>query len=416
MDDKEKDKKRMQRALDDLEKEMQKQAELEETKTRLKDAMDKVRHTSMKNIIYSPAWITYGPEKVPIISRGTLTLIQGKAGAHKSRLAESLCSLLLSNGRKDILGFSRYKLAAGYSVCYVDTERNTLEDFPAAIQRIRAGAGYGPQDDTPDFYPASIKMEDRGSRLDAVKAIIEIVQDDMADRGAKLQDLLIVLDVISDCVRSFNNDSDSNEFYDYLNRLCETYGTAFLMVLHENPGTEKARGHLGTEGLNKVNTQLQIGYEKSEGGEDSDIIKLKFLKTRNAKRPETQYLQFRDHGLIEADPGKVKEVLAAKAKAGALEMAAEALESYFSEQHLSTAVPQKTLVSALSIALQTSEKTALRRLEELVSSGYKINSPDYRMCTLVATRTPGKATMYYLSPIGEDTEGSSKADNEDLPF
>ena len=414
MDDKEKDKKRMQRALDDLEKEMQKQAELEETKTRLKEAMDKVRHTSMKNIIYSPAWITYGPEKVPIISRGTLTLIQGKAGAHKSRLAESLCSLLLSNGRKDILGFSRYKLAAGYSVCYVDTERNTLEDFPAAIQRIRAGAGYGPQDDTPDFYPASIKMEDRGSRLDAVKAIIEIVQDDMADRGAKLQDLLIVLDVISDCVRSFNNDSDSNEFYDYLNRLCETYGTAFLLVLHENPGTEKARGHLGTEGLNKVNTQLQIGYEKSEGGEDSDIIKLKFLKTRNAKRPETQYLQFKDHGLIEADPAKVKEVLAAKAKAGALEMAAEALERFFIGK---TTITHQELINELMKELEVSERTARYRVQDLIKTGYRIMNEAGKPCCLTATATRGRATVYELS-LATDATGEAGGDytSDDIPF
>lgn len=404
----------MQRALDDLEKEMQKQAELEETKTRLKEAMDKVRHTSMKNIIYSPAWITYGPEKVPIISRGTLTLIQGKAGAHKSRLAESLCSLLLSNGRRDVLGFSRYKLAAGYSVCYVDTERNTLEDFPAAIQRIRAGAGYGPQDDTPDFYPASIKMEDRGSRLDAVKAIIEIVQDDMADRGAKLQDLLIVLDVISDCVRSFNNDSDSNEFYDYLNRLCETYGTAFLMVLHENPGTEKARGHLGTEGLNKVNTQLQIGYEKSEGGEDSDIIKLKFLKTRNAKRPETQYLQFKDHGLIEADPAKVKEVLAAKAKAGALEMAAEALERFFIGK---TTITHQELINELMKELEVSERTARYRVQDLIKTGYRIMNEAGKPCCLTATATRGRATVYELS-LATDATGEAGGDytSDDIPF
>jgi hypothetical protein len=414
MDDKEKDKKRMQRALDDLEREMQKQAELEETKTRLKEAMDKVRHTSMKNIIYSPAWITYGPEKVPIISRGTLTLIQGKAGAHKSRLAESLCSLLLSNGRKDILGFSRYKLAAGYSVCYVDTERNTLEDFPAAIQRIRAGAGYGPQDDTPDFYPASIKMEDRGSRLDAVKAIIEIVQDNQADRGAKLQDLLIVLDVISDCVRSFNNDSDSNEFYDYLNRLCETYGTAFLLVLHENPGTEKARGHLGTEGLNKVNTQLQIGYEKSEGGEDSDIIKLKFLKTRNAKRPDTQYLQFRDHGLIEADPGKVKEVLAAKAKAGALEMAAEALERFFIGK---TTVNHQELINELMKELEVSERTARYRVQDLIKTGYRIMNEAGKPCCLTATATRGRATVYELIPATDATgEAGGDYTSDDIPF
>ena len=406
---------RMQRAMDDLEKEMQRQAEREEAKTRLREGMEKLKITASKKIVYSPPWVNLGP--VPVIARGTLALIQGKAGAHKSRFAETIAELLLSDGKKDFLGFTRYKMATGYCICYVDTERSTVEDFPSAIQRIREGAGYGPQQDLPNFYPFSIKMEKRDDRLDAVKDIIEIVQDDMQDRGAGYMDLLIILDVITDCVRSFNNDSDANEFYDYVNRLCESYGVAFLLVIHENPGAEKARGHLGTEGLNKVNTQMQIGYEKNDGGEESDLIKLKFLKTRNAKKPEPIYFQFKDHNLAAADPGRVKEVLSDKAKAGNMELAAEALERIFSGKDDAINITKQDILTQLAAEAGISERTAERRVNDIISSGYILTDRQGRACNLIAQRATGKPTLYGLALASKITsEGPGDYSTDDIPF
>jgi hypothetical protein len=105
--------------------------------------------------------------------------------------------------------------------------------------------------------------------------------------------LLVILDVVTDCVKSFNNDADALSLFDYIGNLCEDHGTAFLLLLHENPGAgEKARGHVGTEALNKANTQIQIGYERKRKREDSQLIKLKFLKCRNGAKPSPVYFQF----------------------------------------------------------------------------------------------------------------------------
>jgi len=402
--------KKRTRAHEDAEKRVAEAASKREMLDRLKWSSDDLKIKAAGKIVFLPAWVTLGD--VPIISRGTINLIQGKAGAHKSRFAETLAGLLLSDGRKDFLGFKRYRGSEGYCVAYVDTERNCLEDFPAAIQRIRTAAGYRPTEDTPNFYPVSIKQETREDRLTAVRTWIDHVQDDMYNRGVGDWNLFVVLDVVTDCARSFNNDSDSLLLFDYIGNLCEDTGAAFLLLLHENPGTEKARGHIGTEGLNKANTQIQIGYERKENGEDTELIKVKFLKTRNAAKPEPLYFQFSrtEGGLVAADKERVREVLAEKTKAGNIEIAAEAMERVMAGRG---EITKQDILTLLAAEAGISERTAERRVNDLISTGYTLRDDQGRACVLIATRATGRATTYTLQPSNEG-KGSDK--DGDLPF
>ena len=49
---------------------------------------------------------------------------------------------------------------------------------------------------------------------------------------------------------------------DLPNSTINTYDITFLCIIHENPYQEKARGHLGTELINKSSTALSINIEK----------------------------------------------------------------------------------------------------------------------------------------------------------
>lgn len=402
--------KKRTRAQEEAQRKVEEAAQKRQMLDRLKWNSDDLKIRAAGKIVFLPAWITLGD--VPIISRGTINLIQGKAGAHKSRFAETLAALLLSDGRKDFLGFKRYRGAEGYCVGYVDTERNCLEDFPAAIQRIRTAAGYRPTEDTPNFYPVSIKQEAREDRLTAVRTWIDHIQEDMHGRGVGDWNLFVILDVVTDCARSFNNDSDSLLLFDYIGNLCEDTGAAFLLLLHENPGTEKARGHIGTEGLNKANSQIQIGYERKENGEDTELVKVKFLKTRNAAKPEPLYFQFSkaEGGLVAADKERVREVLSEKTKAGNLEIAAEAMERVMAGRG---DIAKQDILLLLAAEAGISERTAERRINDLISSGYTLRDDQGRACTLIATRATGRATTYKLHLISEAGATDTGAD---VPF
>jgi hypothetical protein len=400
----------------ELEKEMLEQEEIDDMINELRHYSNLIGEAARKDIVYGAPWISYND--APIIADGSVTLIQGKAKSHKSRLAETFCSLLLSPGKKQAMGFKRYAMNTGYCVAYIDTERAMGTDFAAALQRIKQGAGYSKTEQLDNLMWYSIKMAKREKRLLATKAVIQDARSIMQERGLKHYGLLVVLDVISDCVRSFNNDSDANEFYDYIGMLCETYGVSFLLILHENPGSDKARGHLGSEGMNKASSLIQIGYEKDSGGENTDLIKIKILANRNSGHLPPNYVQFKEGHLTAADPGRVKEVTSEKAKAGSLELAAEALERIFSGK---TTMLHQELVSELLKELGVSERTVRNRIQDIMISGYAIADDKGRKCALTAQRHSGKATVYELTPgahqAGERADGEGIGLNDvELPF
>src|SRR5690606_34054536 len=72
----------------------------------------------------------------PVIYPKTINVIQGKAGVHKSRLAETICASLLKrpNTHTDLLDFHTDKFKH-YAVVYVDTERNLSDQLPYALQQ-----------------------------------------------------------------------------------------------------------------------------------------------------------------------------------------------------------------------------------------------------------------------------------------
>jgi hypothetical protein len=348
-------------------------------------------------IIWTPAWISL--EDAPIFSKGTINVIQGKAGVHKSRLAETLCSLLLSpTGKGDYLGFARYNLGVGYYVAYIDTERNTQEHYPAAVQRIRERAGLDKKADNGKFYPVSIKQVQRVERQEAVKTWIAYVRDLMGKKGVGDWGLFVVLDVVTDCVASFNREDETLALFDYLGDLCEVHKVTFLLIIHENPGSEKARGHTGTEAMNKADTQMQISYEAGGNGEDSDLIKIRFLKTRNAARPTPVYLQYSKDagGLIKADHDMVNEHVKSRTKNNDMEPLIDKLTELFDR---SDKVPRKELIASLIETFGWVENTVLTKVGKVADSKITILDKTGKKCHVVKTGDgPGKPVFYYLEP------------------
>lgn len=386
---------------------------------KLKKSNEQIIKAAAQDIVFTPAWIKF--EDAPIFSRGTINVIQGKAGVHKSRLAETLCALLLAsiNSNRDFLGFTKHIFGAGFCVGYIDTERNTQEHFPAAVQRIRERAGLDKRTDNGKFFPVSIKGIDRRERLEAVKAWITHIRETMP---AKNWNLFIVLDVVTDCVASFNRDDESLALFDYLGRLCEDEGVTFLLVLHENPGSDKARGHTGTEAMNKADTQIQIGYDAGPG-EDTDLIKVRFLKTRNAARPKPLYLQFskEENGLVLADESEVNSHLERKKKKKDHTILVDRLMQIFDK---CDEISQKDLLKEL--ADLWSENTLKEKLGMVITEKLPIQTKDGKKCLLAKTTTPGKYSMYFLDPLTtpkEAPESSLQTDDDysvlesdDCPF
>lgn len=255
-----------------------------------------------RNVVFSPPLISR--VDTGIIGRGTINIIQGAYGSHKSRLAELLASLMLTTNPHDpqFLGFERAALER-FCVCYIDTERNQSEELPFAIQGIKLKAGFTLADQPAEFRFTSIKALERSHRFDAIEAFISDV------RAKTTLHLFCLIDVVTDAVGDFNDAKESMRLYDFIGNLCDRHNATFLLVIHQNPGTEKARGHTGTEAANKASTALQIGFEKDSSGNDTDLIRLRYLKLRRGKRPEPVYLQYSEDakGLVLADASQIAD-------------------------------------------------------------------------------------------------------------
>ncbi|MBB6126950.1 P-loop NTPase family protein [Mucilaginibacter lappiensis] len=78
---------------------------------------------------------------------------------------------------------------------------------------------------------------------------------------------LVVVDGIRDLVFDINNPEEATNRTGDLMRWAEIYDCHILNILHQNKGNEHARGHLGTEMINKSESVIKV-----EVGEDKFII------------------------------------------------------------------------------------------------------------------------------------------------
>ncbi len=244
----------------------------------------------------------------PIISRGnlgviypnTIVVVQGKKGVHKSRLSETLCICLLHiNYLINLIGFTR-ELIKQVMLLYVDTERNQNDQLPWAMQQIRKKSGYPIDKNPPQFDCISLVDIARKNRFETLKNYIEYKQKEFPNFQ-----FVIVLDVVTDCIENFNDPKESLKLIDLMNELINQNDVTFICVIHENPGGEKARGHLGTEIINKASQVIQIAFD----GDSKDLIMLKFLHSRNTRQIDSVYLRYDDEvkGLVEADADLIKQ-------------------------------------------------------------------------------------------------------------
>jgi archaellum biogenesis ATPase FlaH len=209
-----------------------------------------------------------------ILYPNTLNFIQGKSGTHKSRLAGELVSGLLNQAnRSNPLKLRLHPhFRNGVTVLYVDTERNVADQFPRAMQSILGNAGC--LLDHAQFRILSLAAEfSRKERVEALKLVIEEIRKTSADH------LVVFIDVITDLVQNFNEPQQCMELIDYQNQLVNQHDVTFVNVIHENPNSDKARGHLGSELHNKASNVLQVSHKGTVG--DENLYEVNFKKQRD---------------------------------------------------------------------------------------------------------------------------------------
>ena len=145
---------------------------------------------------------------------------------------------------------------------------------------------------------------------------------------------------------------------------------------------------------------ITVTPEKDAKGNDTDLIKLRVLKLRGAKKPEPIYLQYCNDakGLIKADSNLVGEVFGERKEKANIDKMITSLENSLGNfQRISSG----ELVKQMADEMQASKRTIQDRLNEIIDSKAEICNDNGVMCTLNKEHT-GKEVLFFLQLVQSD--------------
>lgn len=208
---------------------------------------------------------------VPFAPLGGIQAITGHQKNGKTFLMAQLMSAVLSDGsermrahlptlqmNKDTAESLQHKPV----VLYVDTEMEMLNTVKV-VRRVQYLCGWDFEVSNPQLRVLWLRAEESNEiRWLKTKQAIEEVQP-----------TAVFLDGIRDVIGDFNDNEQSATLISECMAMATKLGCCIFSVLHENPGSEKMRGHLGTELSNKVTDTFRCTKKKDDNGTVTFTVK-----------------------------------------------------------------------------------------------------------------------------------------------
>jgi len=215
---------------------------------------------------------------ITIFTEGNLSVISGKAKARKSFAVAMLTAATVS----DNWIYRKFRGVPQKKVIYFDTEQSSfyVQQAYKRIENMSNGEGINKR-----FYCYALRSLSVLQRI----SVIDYVFKHTKNLG------FVVIDGIRDLMKDINSAEESTELSTKLMQWSELTGAHILTVLHENPSSDKLRGHIGTELMNKAETV--IGVEKMEG-EEKHISKIGCKMLRGIDFDDI-YFVINQHGVPE---------------------------------------------------------------------------------------------------------------------
>lgn len=89
----------------------------------------------------------------------------------------------------------------------------------------------------------------------------EIIKEAIEDSSFKV----VVIDGVRDLLGNINDPDQCTELITYIENLTVTFNLHIVNILHQNKNDNNARGHLGTELLNKAEITIELELDESAG-------------------------------------------------------------------------------------------------------------------------------------------------------
>ena len=193
----------------------------------------------------------------------SLSVLIGKAKARKGFFINAIVTAAAS-GRCSVDGIEGKFNNGKSGVIVFDTEQGAYWAQLAHKRIIKAIGTERP----PNLQYYDLQQYTPAQRLEMVNAAIT-EHENLS---------MVVIDGIRDLISSINDEVQATEMCSNILRWCATKEIHVVTVLHQNKNDQNARGHIGTELINKAETVISIAKEKDE---TISTVKLEFSRDRD---------------------------------------------------------------------------------------------------------------------------------------
>jgi hypothetical protein len=207
--------------------------------------------------------IVSGPEKTMIATLGNFSAIIGKAKSKKT----FLISMAISSAVRGQIVMEKFKssLPEGKSrVLFFDTEQSRYH-VQKVVRRICLLSEINEPENLLCF---ALRPMDTKTRIELIEYALETIPD----IG------LVVIDGIRDLVMDINDPKEATIIVTKLMQWTETKGIHIMTALHQNKGDTNARGHLGTEIINKAETIISV--TKDAQNSQISVVEAEYLREK----------------------------------------------------------------------------------------------------------------------------------------
>lgn len=181
--------------------------------------------------------IVFGINGIPVFTKKSISVLIGRAKSGKTTVTSWIVSQSIQRNIK---------------VLWLDTEQGLY--YGSRTQHwILSMSGLA---SSPNLQFYDLKIFNPTKRAEMIEEIIKMFTPD-----------LVIVDGIRDLVFDINNPEEATLRTGDLMRWAELYDVHILSILHQNKGNDHARGHLGTEMINKSESVIKV-----EQNEDKLIV------------------------------------------------------------------------------------------------------------------------------------------------
>ncbi|WP_114937543.1 AAA family ATPase [Mucilaginibacter endophyticus] len=172
--------------------------------------------------------IVFAVNEISIFTKKSISTLVGRAKSGKTTVTSWIVSQCINNLIK---------------VLYIDTEQGLYYGSRTQSWILRM-SGLASSEYL-NFY--DLKIFSPHERIEMIEEIIKMFRPD-----------LIVIDGIRDLVFDINSPEEATKRTGDLMKWAEIYDCHIMNILHQNKGNEHARGHLGTEMINKSESVIKV--------------------------------------------------------------------------------------------------------------------------------------------------------------